>query len=103
MRGQVPIGFVVLKAGENITDEALEQDLIRMVRELVGAVAYFRRASVVKRLPKTRSGKILRKIMRFIADDKPYTTPSTIEDITVLDELLGLMKGQGIGKVSQDK
>jgi acetate--CoA ligase len=99
MRGQVPIGFVVLKTGENITDEALEQDLIRMVREQVGAVAYFRRAIVVKRLPKTRSGKILRKIMRFIADDKPYTTPSTIEDLTVLDELSTVMKEKSVGHV----
>ena len=97
MKGQVPVGFVVLKGGEDITEQQLEADLIQMVRQQLGAVAYFRRAVIAKRLPKTRSGKILRKIMRHIADGKPFSAPSTIEDITVLDELRDLMAEKEIG------
>lgn len=97
LKGQVPVGFVVLKTGENISEEDLEKDLITMVRDKIGAVAFFRRAVIAKRLPKTRSGKILRKIMRHIADGKQFSAPSTIEDITVLDELGALMKEKNIG------
>jgi acyl-coenzyme A synthetase/AMP-(fatty) acid ligase len=87
LKGQVPVGFVVLKSGSNITEKHLEAELISMVREQLGAVACFKKSLVVKRLPKTRSGKILRRVMRHIADDKPYHMPSTIEDLTVLDEI----------------
>ena len=92
MKGQIPLGFVVLKDGFDLTEETLEQELIQMVRKEVGPVAAFKRAIVVKRLPKTRSGKILRKIMRAIADDKPFNFPSTIEDATVLPEIEQVMK-----------
>jgi acyl-coenzyme A synthetase/AMP-(fatty) acid ligase len=87
LKGQVPLGFVVLKSGVEIEDAALEAELVQMVRERLGAVACFKKAIVVKRLPKTRSGKILRRIMRHIADDKPYQPPSTIEDMGVLEEI----------------
>ena len=87
MKGQVPVGFVVLKDGIEIGDAELERELIQMVRTKVGPVAAFKRAIVVKRLPKTRSGKILRKIMRSMADGKPFLAPSTIEDMSVLGEL----------------
>jgi len=87
MKGQIPIGFVVLKAGADITEADLEKELIQMVRDKVGPVAAFKKASVVPRLPKTRSGKILRRIMRHIVDGKPYNPPSTIEDMSVLPEL----------------
>jgi acyl-coenzyme A synthetase/AMP-(fatty) acid ligase len=87
MKGQIPVGFVVLKDGVIMDDETLEKDLVKLVREKVGPVAAFKRAMVVKRLPKTRSGKILRKIMRAMADGKPYQAPSTIEDMSVLGEL----------------
>ncbi len=87
LKGQIPVGFVILKAGVDIAERGLEADLVRMVREQLGAVACFKRALIVKRLPKTRSGKILRRIMRHIADDKPYHAPSTIEDLSVLDEI----------------
>lgn len=87
LKGQIPVGFVVLKSGADITEQGLEGDLIGMVRGQLGAVACFKKALVVKRLPKTRSGKILRRIMRHIADDKPYHAPSTIEDLSVLDEI----------------
>lgn len=87
LKGQIPVGFVVLKTGESISEKQLETALIQMVRDQLGAVASFKKALIVKRLPKTRSGKILRRIMRHIADDKPYHAPSTIEDLTVLDEI----------------
>ena len=97
MKGQVPVGFVVLKGGEDISEKQIEEDLIQMVRQQIGAVAFFRRSVIAKRLPKTRSGKILRKIMRHIADGKAFTAPSTIEDIAVLDELRELMGEKGVG------
>jgi len=87
MKGQIPLGFVVLKDGWDIGEEELERQLVKLVREKVGPVAAFKQAIVVKRLPKTRSGKILRKIMRAMADGKPFQTPSTIEDMSVLGEL----------------
>lgn len=97
LKGQVPIGFLVLKGGVDVKEETLELELVRMVRKEVGAVASFKKAFIAKRLPKTRSGKILRKTMRFIADGKPYTIPSTIEDPAVLEELKALMKQKNIG------
>lgn len=87
LKGQVPLGFVVLKAGTQIEERQLEGELVDMVRNRLGAVACFKKAIIVQRLPKTRSGKILRRVMRHIADDKPYQAPSTIEDMSVLDEI----------------
>lgn len=87
LKGQVPVGFVVLKAGINLTESQLEADLVQMVRAQLGAIACFRRAVIVERLPKTRSGKILRRVMRSMADGKSFTPPSTIEDMSVLEEL----------------
>jgi propionyl-CoA synthetase len=86
LRGQIPVGFVVLK--DDATDSGLlEQELVKAVREKVGAFAVFRKVHTVKRLPKTRSGKILRKTMRKILDGEAYAMPSTIEDPAVLQEL----------------
>jgi len=102
LKGQVPVGFVILKGGTSISEEELELELIRMVRKKVGPVASFKRSVIAQRLPKTRSGKILRATMRCIADNKPYTTPSTIEDISVLDELEVLMKEKQIGNLSDN-
>ena len=87
MKGQVPRGFVVLKAGADIDPDTLAEELVAAVREEVGPVAVFRSVTVVPALPKTRSGKILRKSMREIADGKDAVVPSTIEDPSVLDEL----------------
>jgi acyl-coenzyme A synthetase/AMP-(fatty) acid ligase len=87
LKGQIPMGFVVLKAGIQMTESDLEAELVKMVRERLGAVACFKNAMIVKRLPKTRSGKILRRVMRHIADGKDFQTPSTIEDSYVLDEI----------------
>ncbi|QXF81361.1 propionyl-CoA synthetase [Rhodococcus pyridinivorans] len=87
LKGQRPSGYVVLKAGVEIEPETLRQELVTMVRDQIGAVATFRDVTVVQALPKTRSGKILRKTMRQIADHEEYTVPSTIEDPAVLDAL----------------
>ncbi len=92
LKGQMPRGFVVLKAGEDIEPDALRADLVRMVREQIGAVAAFKEVEVVGGLPKTRSGKILRKTMREIADGKDSAVPSTIEDVGVLDRLRPVLK-----------
>ncbi|WP_422745154.1 propionyl-CoA synthetase [Mycobacterium sp. WMMD1722] len=85
IKGQVPRGFVVLKAGASA--DGLEAELVALVRDNIGAVACLRTVDVVAALPKTRSGKILRKTMRGIADGRDEPLPSTIEDATVLDEL----------------
>ncbi|MER6005216.1 propionyl-CoA synthetase [Nonomuraea angiospora] len=87
LKGQLPVGFVVLKAGADRDPAEIERELTALVRERIGPVAAFRRAVVVARLPKTRSGKILRATMRDIADGNPYTAPSTIEDPAALPEI----------------
>ncbi|NUR85656.1 MAG: AMP-binding protein, partial [Nonomuraea sp.] len=87
LKGQLPMGFVVLKAGAGRDPADVERELTAMIRDRIGPVAAFRRAVVVGRLPKTRSGKILRATMRDIADGKPYTPPSTIEDPGALEEI----------------
>jgi propionyl-CoA synthetase len=97
LKGQIPVGFVVLKSGMTCTEVELEKELVSMVRDQVGPVASFKRAVVCNRLPKTRSGKILRKIMRNIADKVSYNPPSTIEDMSVLGELETLMLEKHIG------
>jgi len=87
LKGQLPVGFVVLKAGVNRDPAEIKQELVRMVRDQIGAVAAFKEAVVVPRLPKTRSGKILRGTMRKIADAQGFSVPSTIDDPTSLDEI----------------
>ena len=86
-RGQVPLGLVVLKDGVNVAAGALRAELVEMVRRNLGPFANFRRAYVVKRLPKTRSGKILRQVLRKMIDGEPYVTPSTIEDPAIIGEI----------------
>ncbi|MFT4042887.1 MAG: propionyl-CoA synthetase [Gordonia sp. (in: high G+C Gram-positive bacteria)] len=93
LKGQRPSGYVVLKAGVRIAPDDLRADLVRMVREEIGAVASFRDVTVVAALPKTRSGKILRKTMRQIADHHDYVVPSTIEDADVLTALVAQLGG----------
>ena len=101
LKGQIPVGFFIIKSGAGYEESQIEQELIKMVRETIGPVAAFKRAVSVERLPKTRSGKILRKIMRAIADTQAYNPPSTIEDISVLAELEELMKGKRIGEIGK--
>lgn len=90
LKGQLPVGFVVLKDTAVSDASAVERELIAAVRERIGPLASFNRAMVVTKLPKTRSGKILRAVMRKIADGEPYTIPSTIEDPSALDDIATL-------------
>jgi propionyl-CoA synthetase len=87
VKGETPCGFVVLKAGVNRPPHEIEKEVVQLVRDRIGPVAAFKMAFVVPRLPKTRSGKILRGTMKKIADHDPWTTPATIEDPKVLDEI----------------
>ena len=91
-KGQVPLGLVLLKDGVNVEASALEAELVQMVRRRVGAFANFKRALVVPRLPKTRSGKILRQVIRRMADGAAFDVPSTIDDPAILDEIADALK-----------
>ncbi|PXY30390.1 propionyl-CoA synthetase [Prauserella coralliicola] len=92
LKGQLPRGFVVLKAGAEVREEALREELVAAVRADIGAVAAFRQVSIVDALPKTRSGKILRASMRGIVEGKQVPVPSTIEDPAVLDALREVLR-----------
>jgi len=94
-KGQLPVGFLVLKAGVTRRDEEIVQDVVQMVREQIGAVAAFKTATVVDRLPKTRSGKILRGTMQKIADNQQWKMPATIEDPATLDEIKDALEAIG--------
>ena len=87
LKGQIPVGFVVLKSGVEADPAALEKDLIAAVRTGIGPVAAFKHVHVVKQLPKTRSGKILRKTIRLIVDGEPWETPATLDDPAGLDAI----------------
>jgi propionyl-CoA synthetase len=87
LKGQVPRGLVVLKAGVEVDPATLEAELVAAVRAQIGPVAAFKDVDIVPALPKTRSGKILRKSMRSMADGRDEPVPSTIEDPAVLDAL----------------
>ncbi|MCC6459144.1 MAG: propionyl-CoA synthetase [Saprospiraceae bacterium] len=102
LKGQVPVGFVVLKSGVQVSEKQVQEELAAMVRERLGAIACFKQAVVTKRLPKTRSGKILRKIMRHLAEQKPFSPPGTIEDMAVLEEMENLMADHHIGAWQQE-
>ncbi|MDW7771529.1 MAG: propionyl-CoA synthetase [Desulfobulbaceae bacterium] len=95
LKGQKPVGLVVLKAGVNRNGEAIKEELIRMVRDQIGPIACYRETAVVKRLPKTRSGKILRGTMRAIAAGREYRMPSTIDDPAILEEISLDLKNLG--------
>lgn len=97
LKGEQPCGFVVLKAGVSQPPEQVERELVALVRERIGPVAAFKLAVTVNRLPKTRSGKILRATMKKIADGEDYAVPATIEDVGVLGEIGAALKGKGIG------
>jgi propionyl-CoA synthetase len=97
-KGQLPLGFVVLKEGAKKDNATIIKELVDMVRDQIGAVAVFKQAVIVKRLPKTRSGKILRATMRKIADGQEFSIPSTIDDPAILGEIEGSIKTLGYGK-----
>src|SRR5690606_25462834 len=93
LKGQLPVGFVVLKAGVDDLPAEVAKEVVQMVRDRIGPVAAFKSAAVVKRLPKTRSGKILRATMRQIADDAEVKVPPTIDDPAILDEIKETLSG----------
>jgi acyl-coenzyme A synthetase/AMP-(fatty) acid ligase len=92
LRGQRPIAFVVLKDSAHESIPFIEQEIIDLIREKIGAIAFLKNVYILKRLPKTRSGKILRKTIRSIVDNVPYSIPSTIDDVSVLDEIKELFE-----------
>ncbi|MGI9322084.1 MAG: AMP-binding enzyme, partial [Pseudomonadales bacterium] len=98
-KGQVPAGLAVVKDGVNMSAATLASELVARVRQEVGAFANYKRTAIVKRLPKTRSGKILRQVMRKIADDQPWETPATIDDPLILDEIGQALVREQIGLV----
>ena len=98
LKGEVPVGFAVLKAGVNRDPEEIVKELVQMVRSDIGAVACFKQCAIVKALPKTRSGKTLRATMRKIVNGEEYTVPSTIEDESVLAGIEEAAKKLGLGK-----
>ena len=98
LKGEVPLGMFVLKAGVTKDPAVIAKELVQMVRDQLGAVACFREVTNVVRLPKTRSGKILRGTMRSIANGKEFKVPSTIDDPTIIDEITTTLSGMGFPK-----
>ncbi|MBW2234160.1 MAG: propionyl-CoA synthetase [Deltaproteobacteria bacterium] len=96
LKGQAPIGLLVLKAGCDSAPEAVVRQVVARVREQVGPVAAFKKACIVERLPKTRSGKVLRGVMQRMADGEPFAVPATIDDPAILDEILEALRGLGL-------
>lgn len=98
LKGQLPVGFFVVKAGVTRDPNEIKDELVKMVRESIGPIACFKEATQVARLPKTRSGKILRGTMRSIANNKDYNMPSTIDDPAILDEITDTLREMGYVK-----
>ena len=96
LKGEVPLGLVLLKDGIEMEEEQLNQELKQMVRSKIGAIACYNQTLIVKRLPKTRSGKILRRVLRQIAAGEEYSVPSTIDDPASLAEFENIVKDAGI-------
>ncbi|MCE8011332.1 propionyl-CoA synthetase [Billgrantia desiderata] len=101
LKGQIPVGLVIPKDGFDGDEVALENELIALVREKIGPIACFKQVLVVNRLPKTRSGKILRKLLRNIADGKEYGVPSTIDDPASLQDVHEAMKARDVGSAHE--
>ncbi|MFZ0846740.1 MAG: propionyl-CoA synthetase [Pseudolabrys sp.] len=97
MKGEVPCGFIVLKAGVTRPPAEIEQEIVKLVREIIGPVASFKLAITVARLPKTRSGKILRGTIKKMADGDQWEMPATIDDPAILGEIGAALKGKGVG------
>lgn len=98
IKGQVPLGLTLLKDGVNISEVDLQAELVTMVRKEIGAVACLKQTLIVERLPKTRSGKILRKLLRQIAENQEFVIPSTIDDPASIDEIKAIMQNNGLVK-----
>lgn len=98
LRGQIPLAMVVTKTGENIEHFQLEYEIVHLIRDKIGAVACLRNVMVVQRLPKTRSGKILRKLLRSIVDGETYQIPSTIDDENIISEIEEVIAKYAVSK-----
>jgi len=94
LKGQKPLGLIVLKSGISFSEEQIAAEVIARVREQIGPVASFKEVIIVQRLPKTRSGKILRDLLRKLADNEIYTIPSTIDDVTIINEIKAIFQSQ---------
>jgi propionyl-CoA synthetase len=101
LKGQMPVGFVVLKDGVAIDDGTLEQELVALVRAGIGAFACLQHVSVVSKLPKTRSGKILRKLIRQLSEQDDVPLPSTIDDPGSLEVIVAALRDQGVGRFAR--
>ncbi|MCB1513461.1 MAG: AMP-binding protein, partial [Hyphomicrobiaceae bacterium] len=101
MKGQMPAGFVVLNAGVERDAKEIEAEVVKLVRDVIGPVAAFKNVMIVKRLPKTRSGKILRGTMRQIADGEQWKMPATIDDPAIIGEITEVMKMRGLAANSE--
>jgi propionyl-CoA synthetase len=99
LKGEVPCGFIVLKSGVNRPPTEIETECVALIREKIGPVASFRLAIAVARLPKTRSGKILRGTIKKIADGETWTMPATIDDPAILEEIGSALKAKRVGSV----
>jgi propionyl-CoA synthetase len=98
LKGQAPLGFLCLNAGVNRDPDEITREVVKLVREKIGPVAAVKLGSVGDRLPKTRSGKILRATMVNIADGTPWKMPATIDDPAILDEITVALKSLGFAK-----
>ncbi len=96
LKGQVPIGLVVLKSGATISEEELQQQLIKYVRETIGAITCYKETVILARLPKTRSGKTLRNTLRKIVNGQQYIVPSTIDDVGVIQEIIDVLRSKNM-------
>ena len=98
LKGELPLGMVILNAGADRDEKEIRGELVALVREKIGPVAAFKLVTVVKRLPKTRSGKMLRGTMKRIADGRQWKMPATIDDPAILDEITQSLAGLGYPK-----
>ena len=101
LKGQLPVGFLVLKAGVKRDSEDIVNEVVQRVRDQIGPVAAFKQAVVVQRLPKTRSGKILRGTMQKVADNEEYRIPATIDDPDILEEIDEALQTLGLSSARQ--
>ncbi|MGZ0016626.1 acetate--CoA ligase [Yeosuana sp. AK3] len=98
LKGQIPLALAVTKFGNEIAESVIQDEVVQNIRKKIGAVASLKQVIIVDRLPKTRSGKILRKLLRSMADNEPFTIPSTIDDPLIIDEITHKLKTHKVGK-----
>ena len=96
LKGQIPLGFVILKSGIERAGEVIIAEIVQRVRDQIGPVAAFKQAVIVQRLPKTRSGKILRRTMQSIVNGDDFTIPATIDDPAIIEEIADAVRIAGI-------